>query len=166
MFSLFVDESHVKACLVPVQNIFIFTMQIQHSLTWLVGPGRILKCLSLDLRIFKCLLSEIELNLNILLANFKVLVRTYRLKWDFASHRIFINITSHFQYSSIIILPEQLGYAEGRLVGNGWCTDDPLASVIAWHGDVTLVSTLCPGHSHVRVIQVGNAIIFVAASRL
>ena len=32
----------------------------------------------------KCLLSEIELNLNILLAIFKVLVRTYRLKRDFA----------------------------------------------------------------------------------
>ena len=32
--------------------------------------GRILKCLSLDWRIFKCLISEIELDLNIILENF------------------------------------------------------------------------------------------------
>ena len=35
----------------------------------------------LDLKIFKCLLSKIELNLNILLEIFKVLVRIHCLKW-------------------------------------------------------------------------------------
>ena len=62
----------MKACLVPILS--IFTVQIQHFLNLIAS---ILKCLKLDLRIFKCILSDIELNLNILVEIFKVLVCTY-----------------------------------------------------------------------------------------
>ena len=61
----------MKACLVLVQC--IFTIQFQHFLTLLVGPGRTLKfeMSQFGLEIFTCLLSEIELILNILLDNSK-----------------------------------------------------------------------------------------------
>ena len=57
-----------------------------------------LKCCSLERKIFRCLLSEIESSLNIILENFKVLVCIYQLKWGFAWHSICNICTQYWSY--------------------------------------------------------------------
>ena len=62
---------------------FIYANSAFHSVI-----GGILKCNSLDLRNLKCNLSDLDLNLNIHLDCFKVLVCFHRLKTHFEVHRL------------------------------------------------------------------------------
>ena len=65
MYPQFVKRLLAIACFMPILS--TFSMEIQH---FLMEPGCILKCICLAFGIFKCLLSDLALNTNILLNKF------------------------------------------------------------------------------------------------